>query len=690
MAEQMTPEEIQRIFAEYNEVLKTGGTVSTDLANRMKDASKGVKGYADAQQNLTKILTKSAVEIGKAMYEGKQGAQVFTEQISQVTDAISGLLAVVSLFVPALRLAAVVAGGLSLFGKAVNAAAKQQDQLFKTYQELSRSGMASAQGMSEVFPTMQKFGYGLEELDKMIALVRENSKDLGRFTPNVAQGIQQVAGVASAIQHSGLQGQFMRMGMTVDDINKGIVGYTRQQGMLGQLQGRTQADLTKGAAAYLREMEGLARLTGQTREEMEKQREEANQIEIFYSTIAQMSEVQQKEMYATFNQLKSIDPTGRLALGYANSVSGLVGASEEAGQLFMATNGEILNLVEAQKKGQITSAQFIDQLGKASKQTETTRLSLGQLGAAQDVFGSNMALRNLQEKRAVEGMADVDKGLDANKNATDKQTASQVALRQSQMSARDSLQKLGDTVGKHTTPIMESFGKVVQGVTGILTGRGLKAGGPEGPAGGPPAAPGAPAAAPGAATPGDLRGLRIKSPEATSGGETSEQLASVARAIQEKLGGDLRHFSAFNDSYHRGPNSKHQQGKALDFTITDPSKAASIADIVRGIPGISKVIDEYANPSARATGKHIHAEISAANGAILSGPISGYKPNLTMHGTEAIVPLNSGSSTALSGADTGAKLETLMSVLNEQMDAQTRVMRDIADYTRKTSQYAGV
>ena len=36
------------------------------------------------------------------------------------------------------------------------------------------------------------------------------------------------------------------------------------------------------------------------------------------------------------------------------------------------------------------------------------------------------------------------------------------------------------------------------------------------------------------------------------------------------------------------------------------------------------------------------ANVAAANGAVLSGPASGYKPNLTMHGTEAIVPLANG------------------------------------------------
>jgi hypothetical protein len=189
------------------------------------------------------------------------------------------------------------------------------------------------------------------------------------------------------------------------------------------------------------------------------------------------------------------------------------------------------------------------------------------------------------------------------------------------------------------------------------------------------------------AGPGDLSGLRIKSSEATAGGGTSAQLAGVARAIQDKLGGDLRYFSAFNDTYDRGGGSLHGQGRALDFTLTDPSKAAAVAAMIGSIPGISKVIDEYANPSRSATGGHIHAEISAAAGAILSGPKSGYRPNLTMHGTEAIVPLNSASGAQALGAS--AMNDQMLSIFSARLEEMTRKISDVADYTRKTAQYAG-
>jgi hypothetical protein len=110
--------------------------------------------------------------------------------------------------------------------------------------------------------------------------------------------------------------------------------------------------------------------------------------------------------------------------------------------------------------------------------------------------------------------------------------------------------------------------------------------------------------------------------------------------------------------------------------------------MVASIPGISKVIDEYANPSRSATGGHIHAEISAAAGAILSGPKSGYRPNLTMHGTEAIVPLDSASGAQALGA--GAMNDQMLSMFSARLEEMTRKISDVAEYTKKTAQYAGV
>jgi len=75
--------------------------------------------------------------------------------------------------------------------------------------------------------------------------------------------------------------------------------------------------------------------------------------------------------------------------------------------------------------------------------------------------------------------------------------------------------------------------------------------------------------------------------------------------------------------------------------------------------------------------------IGMANGGILSGPTSGYKPNLTMHGTEAIVPLNTPAqqAAAAGGMDNGLvmaqldKFDEMIAIMKNQLGVSTKIMQ---------------
>ena len=83
--------------------------------------------------------------------------------------------------------------------------------------------------------------------------------------------------------------------------------------------------------------------------------------------------------------------------------------------------------------------------------------------------------------------------------------------------------------------------------------------------------------------------------------------------------------------------------------------------------------------------------IAAAGGAVLSGPASGYKPNLTMHGTEAIVPLANGG-VPVESPVMAELLETLknapagttinMSPLIEKLSENNQLLRAQVEATR--------
>lgn len=110
------------------------------------------------------------------------------------------------------------------------------------------------------------------------------------------------------------------------------------------------------------------------------------------------------------------------------------------------------------------------------------------------------------------------------------------------------------------------------------------------------------------------KSLRMK-PGANAAGNSAQGTYAAAQIVQQALGKDLRWFSAFNDNYHKGTNSKHAKGLAFDSTFHNGSKGATEA--IRNLTSVLnrmgfqdgrdyRMIDEYKNPSARSTGGHLH------------------------------------------------------------------------------------
>ena len=108
--------------------------------------------------------------------------------------------------------------------------------------------------------------------------------------------------------------------------------------------------------------------------------------------------------------------------------------------------------------------------------------------------------------------------------------------------------------------------------------------------------------------------------QAFAGGAVHPATLKMAKMIQSSVQGFDR-FTGFNDKYHEGTNSRHAKGLAGDFTVSNPAFSAAAAETVRQIAkqlGASVyVIDEYKNPSSRATAGHIHYQFTDQRSADL-------------------------------------------------------------------------
>ena len=685
MADQIDPEQIRRA-SEAFELLTNAVSKSKTVEEKKQEA----------QERFGKQLGKSAADLGSSLYKGEKGVGQFGNAVESATDALSLLI----LAIPGIGLAMkVLAVGLAVLGKGINAAAKQGDALYKSYQDLSKAGATASDGITGVFRNMQNLGYGIEELDKMVALVTQNSETLAKFSLTAADGTNAFAQGMAQIQRDG---GLRLLGKTTDDINSAGAAFIRQQVAMGRRQNDVQGQLGDRTKAYVLELDRLQRLTGTSADALQKQQDEL-MSEDAYNVYMEMLESQGE---AGKEQAAKIRATTALYPQYAKEIGQAIGGNVEAqGKLMFLMPNLIKDLRDPAKS-------FGDTIDTATKDIASYQgaMKQGSLLAADSfreiggtIIDQNKALSagrdiKAREKAAAEGAKVQDR-------ATEALTEAQIA----NMNSRDAMQAF---IQKGVAPATIALAALAKGASALAGGAAGAVGAPTGGAAAGGAGGGGVAGgsgsyidqidsgrkgpstlrrlgmaigAVGAYPHADLSGLRMKSAEATAGGSTSEQLAAVARAIQDKLGGDLQYFSAFNDTYDRGGKSLHGQGRALDFTLTDSSKAAAVASMIGSIPGISKVIDEYANPSRSATGGHIHAEISAANGAILSGPASGYRPNLTMHGTEAIVPLNSPAAQSAFGS---SDQTNLMSAQLDKLDELVRVMQNQVSVSTKILQAA--
>lgn len=115
-----------------------------------------------------------------------------------------------------------------------------------------------------------------------------------------------------------------------------------------------------------------------------------------------------------------------------------------------------------------------------------------------------------------------------------------------------------------------------------------------------------------------LKDLKIKSSEATAGGQVRGYTAEFAQIVQKEFSNQLKYFSAFNDRYHLGRNSDHNRGQAFDIVLKDAKQAHSVTaelnQLAKKYGYNVKVLNEYATPSKHSTAGHIHVSIKGQNG----------------------------------------------------------------------------
>ena len=376
------------------------------------------------------------------MIEGKQGSSAFNSSLNQAGDAAMKMGAEFGPLGAAIGAAVKV---LTFFVSAVN---EQADALYKANQDFAKAGAVGSGGMTEIYNNMKDFGYGIKELGEMTTLLQANGQTLAKFNGTAADGTKNLAKMALGIKESGLQGEFMNMGLGINDINAGLASYASQQAAVGKMQTESVEKQTQQAAEYIQNLSTLSKLTGKSADALAKEQEHALTTDSFAAMIeswrGQGEEGNRKANEAQAGYSAILARGGQeMADAYAAQMSGMVGQTKASNQLSQATGFASNTLINQFAAGKISYQEMVQGIGVAANATKSMASGMYKVGAGTEQYGKAQAVYGLstlknytrESQNAANQTADAAAGVD---KLTDEQTK----LRQQQMDARDAMQDM--------------------------------------------------------------------------------------------------------------------------------------------------------------------------------------------------------------------------------------------------------
>jgi len=736
MAESLSPEEIRQAFDAFNKEFLETGRVSRGTTLAFEEAQKSIRNYTFELNKSLKSLGNATLGMGEALLKGEKGASVYNNSINATADALDAFLSKFGFW------GKMLGGVLFATSRAFAAVNKQSDQLFLTYQKLSQAGAANASGMIGVAESVHKFGLNLNDADieKFTSLISNNSESLSRLGGTVNQGVKAFSGIANEIQNGPLQTEFLRMGLTVTNINTGMAQYLKIQTLTGNQSRMNQQQLTQGAADYIKQLDLLTKLTGVSAEAQMKEKELALANERFAIKLREMEKkaaagdpaavAQLKEYDKLIVQIKDLSASTKTAI--LNTVAGYGAASEDGARLLRSA---------PEAFAMFSKGFFNTQEGLATfrQEVSTTADRFGEYGKATGDYAKTFI--SIQDTMILEGskfskerVAAAEAQQTAQIKSLDAATANQVAIRQSQQATTTaaenliskglnpvtaSMEKLagvtekvatslpgtGNTgltgTGRGTEQAPGFFGKT-KPVTGSAPGAASTPSAPE-PSAPPPAPPPASAPAPSApsGTPvsstqpptGDLAQL-LKFTGNTGSRSNFNGLDEQLKQAVIQAGAEYNSVTGKNLIINSAKRDSADQKRLYDETVAAGRPGIGPSGMAVGRPGNSLHERGLAVDIQQGKGDQIAigmlnkqnlfqkvandpVHFSAREGGILSGPKSGYSAQL--HGDEAVIPLSGGRSIPVEMPALTASMNgqlSMMQLQSEQMEELIELMRN--------------
>jgi hypothetical protein len=703
-----------------------------EFAKGLQDGQAGTELYANSVKRAAAATGELAESSGKIM-QGVGGMLTFATMFTpagRIGKILTTIIRWTGVAMQGLGIFAEETGkkAAKVLGDGAEMAGKELANTKKSFEEITSAGAMLAGGMTEMRKMSVESGLGMGMFSEA---VKANQDNLIKMGIGMTDATKRFAGINKNLRDpaQGLSDQLYNLGYSFKEQAELSAFTSAQLNASGRLRTMTDKEVAEETLKYGKNLKVLQEISGKdAKAAMEKAKVEASRREILGAVTTRFGVGGQDRV-----QARLVGMTDKMMVGFKQFVQTGTYADQSLRILNAQTGGSITKYFEGilkdtadeTKKGSdlvVRNSAELTQLNESLTSQEAFKATAGISAAASfgkgpgslqgviDMQSEAIAYKQMtgdakKAKTAVDATAKSDdkllEGIRELDNKGQELAASWTKLTTGPLTKFVSFGAAGTKMLEGWNEQIKLFSESVEGaidatksmvveektdisgtVGGIMSkiglqrsGEGSEGGGKRGMFGQLMSMFSGPSGGEAAAARDQAKGLKIKSNESVSGGAAKDGLITLATQIQNSLGGDLKYFSAFNDMYHQGLDRKssHTKGTALDFVLTDPSKAEQYAAMVKSMPGVKPggVINEYAKLSAGGTGGHIHAEIKdqLAEGGVTRGlSLAGE------NGPEAVVPLPDGRTIPV-------KID--WSEMRETFDEMIRVMKDHKDTSNK-------
>jgi hypothetical protein len=465
----MDERELQQLF----EKLQSGVDLTDQEMRKLaRDTSLAAKSM-DVMGATLKHLGKQAMDVGKKLYEGQQGASVYNDAITNTTEALGNFLSALGPLGKVLGFFVKAVGGYAV------EANKLSDRLYKNYQTLSQVGISAADGMTGLGDAAQRLGYSLDDagVADFARLMKTASKDLAALSGSAFEGRKRFTEIANVVK-SDAGRELQNLGASTAEINEQIAEFVGQQARIGAAQTRSNQDLRKSAVAYVKELDILAKLTGEEKNRLQEAQRAALGEQQFR---ARIEELRSKGEFDTIQNLQNLQSALATAAGpeLARGVRDVIAANgaittDAAAKASQVLGFRLTEIAQRALKGEDWVGLFNELAGAAGQGTKAFQ-GVAQFTDISDVVGNlsesyNLANRYIDREGKLRDS--LTNELVKQEQGAEGATGAATNLRRSQLDTTQSLQTL---VSKGVSPLtgaMEGLAgvtnKIVKGLGGSV------------------------------------------------------------------------------------------------------------------------------------------------------------------------------------------------------------------------------